>query len=228
MTEQLKYSGQNYWEDYHQTGIVMVRNREMKQERWLHPFIPVLQQHSVRTVMDLGCGAGYGALVLAGLGYEVSGCDISETAINHAKEKAREKGYSIDYKTSDIALPLPYKDRDFDAVICNLTLHMFPVDIARRIVREVHRCLAPSGLFAFHVNSTKDLPYRSKLQPPVVDLGGEMFCFGKGQTMRFFSEEACRDLLDGWQILLLQPVQMLRDDGTIQKCAWRCIAAKAA
>ena len=80
----------------------------------------------------------------------------------------------------------------------------------------------------FHVNSTDDLPYRSKLQPPVVSLGKEFFRFGKGQTMRFFSESACRELMCDWSILLLEHVQMLRQDGQVQKCAWRCIAQKSA
>ena len=221
------YSGQDYWEDYHKTGIEAVRNREVKQERWLHPFIPLLKEHSVRAVMDLGCGSGYDALVLARLGFEVSGCDISQLAIDHAREQAAEENLAIDYLQHDIAQPLPYESGVFDAVICNLTLHMFPVNIANDIVGELSRCLRPGGLFGFHVNATDDLPFRSKLQPPVVELGDEMYCFGKGQTMRFFSEAACRDLLQGWDILVLQAVQMLRDDGAIQKCAWRCVAQKA-
>ena len=227
MKGEVSYSGQDYWEDYHRVGLKEVRNREVKQERWLHPFIPLLQEHAVRSVLDLGCGSGYDALVLAGLGFEVSGCDISELAIDHAREKAEQSNLAIDYLQHDIALPLSYGNSTFDAVICNLTLHMFPVDVANSITSEVSRCLQAGGLFCFHVNSTDDLPYRSKLQPPVVELGEEMFCFGKGQTMRFFSEAACRELLEGWSILLLQPVKMLREDGAVQKCAWQCIAQKA-
>lgn len=224
--DESRYSGQDYWEDYHQTGLEQVRNRQVKQERWLHPFVPLLREHSVQTVMDLGCGSGYDALLLASLGFEVSGCDISQLAIDHAREKAAEANLPINYLQHDIALPLRYENRSFDAVICNLTLHMFPVEIAKNIVDEVALCLRPGGLFGFHVNSTDDLPFRSKLQPPVIELGGEMYCFGKGQTMRFFSEAACRQLLEDWEILLLQPVRMLRDDGAIQKCAWRCVARK--
>ena len=227
MKDRPAYSGQDYWEDYHHTGLEVVRNREVKQERWLQPFVPVLQQHRVRSVLDLGCGSGYDALALAELGFEVSGCDISQVAIDHAQETAEAAGLAVDYRQHDIALPLPYTDAAFDAVICNLTLHMFPADIADSIVLEVERCLQPGGLFGFHVNATDDLPYRSKLQPPVVELGNEMYCFGKGQTMRFFSEQACRRLLRDWTVLLLEPVRMLREDGAVQKCAWRCIARKA-
>ena len=224
MTSGQGYSGKDYWDDYHDAGLAKPLDRRVKQEKWLQPFIPVLHQYGVERVLDLGCGSGYDALVLAQLGFSVSGTDISRIAIEHAAETARRLGLDIDYRQHDIARPLPYGDAQFDAVICNLTLHMFPEPVARDIVAEVRRCLAPGGLFLLHVNSIDDLPYRSRLQPPVVELGGGMYSFGKGQTMRFYSEAACRELLQGWQLLDLQAVQMLRPDGEVQKCAWRIIA----
>lgn len=220
------YSGIDYWEAYHETGIERVTNRETKQEKWLHSLVPVLKQYQSGKVMDLGCGSGYDALTLAGLGFDVSACDISLVAIEHARQKATEAGKDIEYLQHDIARPLPWPDDYFDAVICNLTLHMFPANVAAKIVAEVERCLAPAGLFLFHVNSSDDLPYRSKLQPPVVPLGDDMFRLGSGQTMRFFSEQACRDLLENWDVLKIEAVQMLRQDGGVQKCAWRCVGQK--
>lgn len=220
------YSGIDYWESYHETGIKRVTNRDIKQEKWLHSLVPMLKQYRAVKVMDLGCGSGYDALTLAGLGFDVSACDISQVAIEHARQKAAAAGKRIDYLQHDIARPLPWPDECFDAVICNLTLHMFPAVVAAEIVAEVERCLTPGGLFLFHVNSSEDLPYRSKLQPPVVPLGEDMFRLGSGQTMRFFSEQACRDLLKNWGILKIEAVQMLRPDGGVQKCAWRCVAQK--
>ena len=220
------YSGIDYWEAYHQEGISNITNRTSKQEKWLYSFVPVLQQHQARTVLDLGCGSGYDALALAQLGCTVSACDISQLAIDHAIEQASEAGHAIEYRQHDIAMPLPYTNGSFDAVVCNLTLHMFPASVAVDIVAEVERCLASSGLFLFHVNSTEDLPYRSRLQPPVVPFGEDMFRLGSGQSMRFFSEQACVELLGDWNILKIDPVQMLRKYGGVQKCAWRCIAQK--
>jgi SAM-dependent methyltransferase len=220
------YSGIDYWEAYHQKGISKITNRTGKQEKWLYSFVPVLQQHQVRKVLDLGCGSGYDALALAELGFTVSACDISQIAINHANQQASEARCAIEYRQHDIARPLPYTDGSFDAVVCNLTLHMFPTSVAVVIVAEVARCLASPGLFLFHVNSTEDLPYRNKLQPPVIPLGEDMFRLGSGQSMRFFSEQACVELLEDWNILKIDPVQMLRKDGGVQKCAWRCIAQK--
>jgi SAM-dependent methyltransferase len=228
MTDKLGYSGKRYWDEYHHEGLSKLLDRSGKQKKWLDSFVAALQECRARVVLDLGCGSGYDALQLARLGFEVSGVDISSIAIAHAKITAEENRLEIDYRQHDIARPLPYLDAHFDAVICNLTLHMFPVSTAAAITAEVARCLKPGGAFMLHVNSVDDLPYRSKLQPPVVELGDEMYCFGRGQTMRFFSEQACRDLLADWQLERLQAVRMLQPDGAVQKCAWRVIARKRA
>jgi len=222
------YSGKEYWDEYHDIGLAKPLDRSSKQEKWLRPFIPILHEYKARTVHDLGCGSGYDALALAQLGFVVSGTDISSIAIEHAIAEAATAGLEIDYRQHDIARPLPYPNAKFDAVICNLTLHMFPVTTANDIASEVKRCLVPGGLFLLHVNAVEDLPYRRELQPPVVKLGDEMYCFGRGQTMRFFSEASCRQLMKGWQLLSLEAVRMMRADGAVQKCAWRVVARSPA
>ena len=220
------YSGQGYWDEYHRIDLRKEASRCIQQQTWLQCFIPVLNRYRVRTILDLGCGSGYDALRLAGLGFRVHGADISAIAIEHARAQAAELNLDVGFLEQDIAAPLPYRDGEFDAVISNLTLHMFRAELARDIVGEITRCLAPGGLFMFHVNSAEDFPYRSGLQPPVVSLGDGFYSFGRGQTMRFFSEAACRELVSGLSLLLLEPVRMLRQEGRVQKCAWRCIAQK--
>lgn len=42
--------------------------------------------------IDLGCGAGNYAIYLASIGFEVTGIDISPSAIKIAKENAMKKG----------------------------------------------------------------------------------------------------------------------------------------
>jgi 2-polyprenyl-3-methyl-5-hydroxy-6-metoxy-1,4-benzoquinol methylase len=43
-------------------------------------------------VLDSGCGTGEHALMLAERGFEVLGLDIAPTAIERARDKARERG----------------------------------------------------------------------------------------------------------------------------------------
>lgn len=52
-------------------------------------------------LLDLGCGPGIYAEKLSRKGYQVSGIDLSENSIQHAKESQRKQGLEIDYKTGD-------------------------------------------------------------------------------------------------------------------------------
>lgn len=220
------YSGVEYWDDYHATGIPANLNNHAHERIWLDCFIPALLELRVRRVLDLGCGSGKGALALGRRGFEVTGIDLSPVAIAHARAQAAREDLSIRFEQGDIAKPLSFPQSGFDAVISNLTLHMFAEAAVHRVVAECHRCLKSGGLLLFHVNSTADIPYRTKRQAPAVELGLDFYRLGKGQTMRFYSETACRDLLAGWTPLRLEHVQAKRPDGKVQKCAWRCIAQK--
>jgi SAM-dependent methyltransferase len=62
-------------------------------------------------VLDVGCATGYYSAILASLGYEVTGIDISGTGIR----KARERYPDIRFEVQD-ATALPYSAGSFDFV----------------------------------------------------------------------------------------------------------------
>lgn len=49
-------------------------------------------------VLDVGCGTASHLGDLSKLGYEVSGCDFSETVIEKARQLAAEDGVNVDYR----------------------------------------------------------------------------------------------------------------------------------
>jgi cyclopropane fatty-acyl-phospholipid synthase-like methyltransferase len=53
-------------------------------------------------VLDSGCGSGEHALMAAGMGFQASGVDISQTAIEHARAKARARGLLVDFLVGDV------------------------------------------------------------------------------------------------------------------------------
>ena len=54
-----------------------------------------------RTI-DLGCGAGANAIYLAQQGFQVTGVDFAEAAIEKAKERAREAGVQVEFIVDDL------------------------------------------------------------------------------------------------------------------------------
>lgn len=102
-------------------------------------------------VLDVGCATGYYSAILANLGCEVTGIDISETGIR----KAREQYPFIRFEVQD-ATALPYAPDSFDFVfalgvsVANTrdreTLHTW--------LRHLTGVLAPGGTLALLGGST--------------------------------------------------------------------------
>ena len=62
------------------------------------------------TILDLACGKGRHSIYLNKLGYQVTGVDLSEQSIAHAKQFENE---SLKFEVHDMSLPYP---NTFDAV----------------------------------------------------------------------------------------------------------------
>lgn len=79
------------------------------------------------SLLDVACGGGDLAIALArrsrrrGLVLQVEGCDVSDTALQHASQAAARAGESVKFFRADvIAEPLP---RHYTFVTCTLFLH---------------------------------------------------------------------------------------------------------
>lgn len=86
-------------------------------------------------VLDVGCGKGFLLydLTQAVPGLEVRGIDVSQYAIEHAKEEVRDR---LEVGT---AASLPYENDSFDLVISINTLHnLYAYDLDRAL-REIER-----------------------------------------------------------------------------------------
>ncbi|MBZ0291925.1 MAG: class I SAM-dependent methyltransferase [Anaerolineae bacterium] len=76
-------------------------------------------------VLDIGCGTGSLSVVLAELGYDVTGVDLSTAMLVVAEEKARSAGYSIRFQPMDAAFPQLHPQQ-FNAIVCRHLLWTLP------------------------------------------------------------------------------------------------------
>ena len=190
---------------------------------WTGPFLAPLRQAGVRTVLELGCGTGHDAARLAGEGYLVTAVDLSGEAIGQARARF---GSVARFVVADMTRRLPFPDGDFDAVMSNVAMHMFPDGVTRAVFAEVGRLVRAGGLFVFHVNALEDRPLRAR-RLPGRELEPDYVAEESGQTMHFFSEAYLRELLGGWQDLELASVPIPhRQTGEPYKHVWRGIARR--
>lgn len=180
---------------------------------------------ATRTVLELGCGGGQDARRLSDAGFEVTAMDLSSEAVDYARRSHPDA--AITWVVGDMATPLPFDDAQFDMVVSNQALHMFPHTVTVRVFEEIARVIRPGGLLAFHVNSLKDRPHRHGYKPAARELESDFVIESDGQTMHFFSGEYVHSLLKGWSEISLRDVQAeVHDNGVHEKWMF-CVTALA-
>ncbi|MBQ1410789.1 MAG: class I SAM-dependent methyltransferase [Oscillospiraceae bacterium] len=124
--------------------------------------------------VDLACGTGSMALLLAKEGLSVLGVDQSEDMLTLAAEKAMELDnppYFIHQRMEKLRLPAPV-----DLVVCCLDGVNYVTDPAalREAFAHVYKALNPGGLFIFDINSEGKL--RGLDGQLLLDEDDEVFC----------------------------------------------------
>jgi len=101
----------------------------------------------IETVMDICCGTGEHAILLAERGYQVDGIDISEEMLEIANRKAQQKELNISFIKQDV-LHLDPGKKKFDAAYClGFTFHyMTTYQKAICLLENLFVHLLPSGL----------------------------------------------------------------------------------
>ncbi|MFJ9458191.1 class I SAM-dependent methyltransferase [Kitasatospora sp. NPDC101447] len=98
-------------------------------------------------VLDCACGIGTQAIGLAGLGYRVTGTDLSPVAAGRAAAEAARRGLDLPTAAADMR-QLPFPEGRFDVVVCadNALPHLLTPEDVLAALGEMRRVLRPGGL----------------------------------------------------------------------------------
>jgi SAM-dependent methyltransferase len=162
-------------------------------------------------ILDWGCGCGRIIRWWSDVpDIRVDGCDYNSELVAWVDQNLPFVNASV----NQLAPPLPYEPESFDFVYALSVFTHLTDDMAHSWMREIHRVLAPGGLFFF---STHGMSYRDKLAP------AETARFDSGiPVVQFSSVEGSNlcaayhprqwiesSLLDGFQLIELREPHLL-------------------
>lgn len=119
------------------------RSLHSKREKkaWQEIFTETLGNDKLK-ILDVGTGPGIVAFLLAELGHDVTGMDLSEEMLRNARENAARFDLPVEFKQGD-AENLPFEDKSFDAVVNRHVLWTLPNP--GKAIAEWRRVLKPGG-----------------------------------------------------------------------------------
>lgn len=133
------------WFDRDEYELVYQQRDENEAEQVVDLIEDLVEPQPHARILDVGCGRGRHARVLARRGYCVTGLDLSEAAIDKARERAAEEELDIDFRVQDMREPMRHSD--FDGVVNLFTAFGYFEDDAdhKRALQRMAEALRPEG-----------------------------------------------------------------------------------
>jgi len=160
-------------------------------------------------VLDIGCGLGDNAIYLARQGFNVTGLDISPTALITAERRAKDAGVNVTFAVTDSTKLEGYTDA-FDTIVDSGMFHCLDDDAKRSYAAAAHRATRPGATLLLSCFSDANPSDDERPRPAV-------------------SEQTLRDVLGGagWNIESLEPASRQREiDGSQVEMAFWYVRAR--
>lgn len=174
-----------------------------KKEMWgLEPSRSAVLTHdffvekSVKTVLVPGIGYGRNARIFRDSGMEVTGIEISQTAIDLAR-----KHYGADMTIHHGSVTdMPFDDRRYDGIFCYALIHLLDADQRAKLIRDCYRQLSENGYMVFvaiskaaHTYGTGKLISKDRYE---VFEGVEMFFYDRESIRAEFGDAGLLEITE--------------------------------
>jgi SAM-dependent methyltransferase len=154
-------------------------------ERTWKPLLEGPAALSPGRALDIGCGSGRDAVYLAKHGWEVTGVDFAETALNAARQRAQEAGVGAQWLRGDVSdLRALGLTAGFELLYDFGCMHLLPDQARRRLAGGIGELAGPSAtlLVAAFMAGRRILLPRGMDEPELLALLGERWELQQTQT----------------------------------------------
>lgn len=143
----------------------MLENHLSQEHDWASRKLSVIEQQVAwiasrlpagARILDLGCGPGFYARLLAERGFSCTGVDFSPASIAWARQQAQTAGLNIDYIQQDVRAYTPSDSFDFIMMTFG-ELNVFSVADAQTLISRCAQWLVPGGKLLIEIHTLDEV-----------------------------------------------------------------------
>ncbi|GLR15637.1 class I SAM-dependent methyltransferase [Portibacter lacus] len=138
------------------------------------------KKKELKEVLIPGYGYGRNAKVFSDLGLNVTGIEISETAIQLAKDHYGDQINVFHGSVSE----MPFDDKKYDGIFCYALIHLLNEEERRQLIQDCYDQLAPEGYMVFTAISSSSPNYGQG-----EELSKDRFKTSHGVNLFFYDSE---------------------------------------
>ena len=139
--------------------------------------------NKAKEILIPGIGYGRNAKIFCDNGLNVTGIEISKTAIDLAKSK---NGLGIKIHNGSVT-DMPFDKSLYDGIFCYALIHLLNIQERRKFIKDCFNQLKPNGFMIFTVVSKKASMYGNGIQ-----LSKNRFEIRKGLRVYFYDTDSVK------------------------------------
>ena len=160
---------ESQWDAFHKSKMATGYVLEYPDEYVVRFLKRLNKDNNVRKILDVPCGAGRHTALIAELGFDAFGGDISEEALGLAKRYLLKRKLKADLKILNL-LDLQYDSGVFDAVVSWKSFHVLSKEDMLKAISELKRVVRKEGYILFSTRSDRNIYDKKRVgkivQPP--------------------------------------------------------------
>ena len=170
------------------------------------PHIPgVFKDHGCKSILDIACGSGWLCFFLQEHGFQVTGLDISPSAIklaNRVKAERMLPNEQVNFVLADMTQIEFLSGTEFDGLLINAAFEHLDFQRGKNFLQEIKKYIKKDGIL-FGVFDKVGTSQKGEYE--VLEDGSQQYLdtFRAGMILRNYSDDELKEILanTNWEIL---------------------------
>lgn len=181
--------------------------------------LELFKEYEIKEILVPGFGYGRNAKYFIDNGINVTGIEISETAIDIARKHFNEK---ITIHLGSV-YEMPFDKEVYDGIFCYSLIHLLNREERKKLIVDCYNQLKPNGYMVFVTISKNDFRFGQG-----AEISKDTFKPWEGLTLFFYDSESIKDDFDNFGLILNEEINEPENDveGKPKQKFWYIICKK--